>query len=234
MIHIFTFNLFQEHTMVAFLPGRNDCLIVDPGFSNDAESAELTAFLEEKGLTPAGILLTHGHLDHMYGTADLQEKYGCKVWMNEMDIQELEFADVFAGAIGYEKPRRFRFSSAGDGMTINLAGFSFEVIRTPGHTEGGVCYLERDKGFAFTGDTLFAGTIGRTDFKYSDYDKLMRSITERLLTLNPDTVIYPGHGESSTIGDEILHNPMLEPFNEPESGTDEESLQPIIIHNVRR
>ena len=99
---------------------------------------------------------------------------------------------------------------------LELAGLRLEVIATPGHTPGCVCYLEREQGVLFTGDTLFAGSIGRTDFPYSDYDDEIRSILEKLLPLEADVTLLPGHGPASTIGDERTHNPFLEPFNEPE------------------
>jgi glyoxylase-like metal-dependent hydrolase (beta-lactamase superfamily II) len=106
---------------------------------------------------------------------------------------------------------------------------TFEVIHTPGHTPGGVCFLEREAGILFTGDTLFAGSIGRTDFLYSEYDDEIRSIMEKIILLDPDIRIFPGHGPTSTIGQERTGNPFLEPFNEPEETTDPD-LEPVVIH----
>ena len=111
---------------------------------------------------------------------------------------------------------------------LEIAGMKWEVIATPGHTPGGVCYLEREAGVMLTGDTLFAGSIGRTDFLYSEYDDEIRSIMEKLILLDPDIRILPGHGPTSTIGHERTHNPFLEPFNEPEEPIDPE-LEPVVI-----
>jgi len=231
MIQIFTFNPFEEHTMVAYLPGRHDCVIVDPGCYTPRELEQLLSFLERSELKPSGILLTHAHPDHIFGVATIAGKYGCPVWLSAADQQEIENNPVLTGYLGLTVPEPFAYNDVKDGQKLSLAGFEFEAISTPGHTAGGMCYLERSKGFLFTGDSLFAGTIGRTDFKYGDYDALISSIMEKLITLDPSTTIFPGHGESSTIGHERTHNPMLEPFNEPEPDCGED-LQPIIIRNV--
>ena len=108
---------------------------------------------------------------------------------------------------------------------------TFEVIHTPGHTPGGVCFLEREAEVLFTGDTLFAGSIGRTDFLYSEYDDEIRSIMEKIILLDPAIRIFPGHGPTSTIGQERTGNPFLEPFNEPEEAPDPD-LEPVVIHGA--
>ena len=115
---------------------------------------------------------------------------------------------------------------------LAVAGMTFEVIHTPGHTPGGVCFLEREAGILFTGDTLFAGSIGRTDFPYSEYDDEIRSIMEKIILLDPAIRIFPGHGPTSTIGKERTGNPFLEPFNEPEEKTTDSDLEPVVIHGI--
>ena len=111
---------------------------------------------------------------------------------------------------------------------MEAAGLTFEVIATPGHTPGGVCWLVRDEKLLFTGDTLFAGAIGRTDLSFGEYDDEIRSIMEKLMLLDGDIRIFPGHGPASTIADERTGNPFLEPFNEPEEEPDPDQ-PPIII-----
>ena len=111
---------------------------------------------------------------------------------------------------------------------LSVAGMDFEVIATPGHSPGSVCYLEREAGILFSGDTLFAGSIGRSDLPGGEYDDLIRSILEKLLPLDPATRIFPGHGPSSTLGQERTGNPFLEPFNEPEEEPDPD-LEPVVI-----
>ena len=193
------------------------CIIVDPGFYSDEEESEFFGFLKDEGLTPEAVLLTHGHMDHIWGVKAVQDRYGIPVWLNSRDSDVIRTTGRNAMALGFKAPDYgFSFNSAEDGMTIEAAGMEFTVITTPGHTMGGVCYLEKAEKVMFTGDTLFAGTIGRTDFMESSYDDEIRSIMEKLIWLNPDIEIFPGHGRSSTIGAERTGNPFLEPFNERE------------------
>lgn len=199
--HIFTFNLFQEHTMVAWAAGPQ-CIIVDPGCHHPTDFEELYAFLDDSQLTPVAILLTHGHLDHTFGVKALQEKWDIPTYMHPAD-GELP-----------DRPFNFPFTPVEDGQVLKIADMQFKVITTPGHTPGSVCFLDEGNSLMFTGDTLFAGTIGRSDFSYSDYDDEIRSIMEKLIWLDPAIEIYPGHGPSSTIGNERTTNPFLEPFNE--------------------
>ena len=118
---------------------------------------------------------------------------------------------------GFTQPDKgFSTTDISDGETITAAGLGFKVITTPGHTPGSVCYLNEKYGVMFTGDTLFAGSIGRTDLPMGEYDDLIRSIMDKLMGLDGDTDILPGHGGRSSIGWERTHNPFLEPFNEKE------------------
>lgn len=219
-IHLFSFNIFEEHTMVAWKEGPS-CVVIDPGFYTESERNEFYNFLNGRGLIPEVILLTHGHIDHTWGVMDVQERYGVPVYMNSLDTELLKTNSLTAESFGLKAPD-FNFShiSAEDGMIIAAAGMEFTVITTPGHTRGCVCYLEKNEKVMFTGDTLFAGTIGRTDFPESDYDDEIRSIMEKLIWLDPDIEIFPGHGRSSTIGVERTGNPFLEPFNEKEEMED--------------
>ena len=200
-LHVFTFNLFQEHTYVAWAKGPA-CVIVDPGCHHPDDFDELYSFLDTKGLKPEAILLTHGHLDHTFGIKELQQKWdGIPTLMHPADKDLPETTP-------------FPFTAIGDNETLTYAGLAFKVIATPGHTPGSVCLLDEKDGVMFTGDTLFAGTIGRSDFAYSDYDDEIRSIMEKLIWLDPAIRILPGHGPESTIGIERQTNPFLEPFNE--------------------
>ena len=215
-LHIFTFNLFQEHTMI-LESGNSECVVVDPGFYDEKERKEFHDAVAAKGLKPCAVLITHGHLDHVWGVKDVQDTYGVPVYMNPADKILFDHDAVVSRKLGLTPPDYgFDITPVADGDVVKAAGFSFEVITTPGHTPGGVCWLERGEKMMFTGDTLFAGTIGRTDLKYGEYDDLIVSIMEKLMWLDTDIVICPGHGGRSDIGRERTHNPMLEPFNEPE------------------
>ena len=228
-IKTFTFNLFREHTMVAWTSGPG-CVIVDPGWYNAAERAEFFSFLEDSSLKPEAILLTHGHLDHVYGVAEARNAFDIPVYMDPAEVKVLEFSASSSVKLGLTPPDiHFDFIPVTDGMRVRAAGMEFVAISTPGHSPGGLCWLEEKERVMFSGDTLFADTIGRTDMMYSEYDDEIRSIMEKIIILDPDIAICPGHGPSSTIGHERTHNPFLEPFNEPEPDPDEE-VDPVEIH----
>lgn len=214
-IRRFIFNLLSENTLIlSGMPGK--CVIVDPGFNSPEERGTLLDYLSTASLVPEAVLLTHGHMDHVYGVAELQRLYGMPVYMSDADWPVLEYFQRVA-KFGIPVPDiNFTTTPVEDGSRIKAAGLEFLVITTPGHSPGGVCYLEEKEGAIFTGDTLFAGAIGRTDLYLSEYDDLIRSIMEKLMTLPGDINVYPGHGAPSTIGEERMTNPFLEPFNEPE------------------
>lgn len=215
-MHIFTFNLFREHTMVLDGPDSR-CVIVDPGFYSENERLEFFNYISDNGLKPEAILITHCHVDHIWGAKETQKKFGIPLYMGPEEVGIYESSDKIYTRLGVKAPDySFAVTRVEDGETIEAAGFSFKVIATPGHSPGGVCYLEEKEKIMFTGDTLFAGTIGRTDLFLGEYDDLIRSIMEKLIWLDPAIRIYPGHGPSSTIGVERTNNPFLEPFNEPE------------------
>ena len=216
-IRTFVFNAFGENTMILTC-GTSECLIVDPGFHTPEEEKIFMDALE--GLQPLAILLTHAHFDHAFGVAQLQQKYGIPVYMHPLEDATLEYDR------GRCKPGSFTFMRFDFTTTplqegpLEIGPFKCNVIWTPGHTRGSVCYHFAQDGFVLTGDTLFAGTIGRTDFGPGDYDDEIRSIMNKLMALPPDTEIRPGHAGTSTIGYEGTNNPFLEPFNEPEESSE--------------
>ncbi len=208
------FNSFQESCAIVW-SNSGECAIIDPGFYNEAEREELYGFIESKKLTPTKILLTHGHSDHIFGVKECSEHYNIPVLMHPADKLILNTSSEFCRIFGLKQPELFETEDIQDGQTITLGEDSFEVLHTPGHTPGGVCYLSRENKLMFTGDTLFAGTIGRTDNNYASYDELMESIFTKLMELDGDIDIHPGHGPESSIAEERTTNPFLQPFNEP-------------------
>ena len=205
----FAYNLFEEKAYIVWKEtGR--CVIVDPGFCCAEEKRAMLDALGQKSLKPEAILLTHAHFDHIYGVKELQDLYGIPVYMSPEDKVILEYDKEMTARFGLPAPdSSFTTADISDGETISAAGIRFEVISTPGHTPGGVCFLDREDGVLFTGDTLFAGAIGRTDFKYGEYDDEIRSIMEKLIFLDPETKVLPGHGPDTTIGKERTGNPFL-------------------------
>ena len=214
-IRRFIFNMLSENTLaVTGAPGR--CVVIDPGFLEESERESVLGYLDRNGLVPEAVLLTHGHIDHCYGVSALQQMFSIPVYMSEADWPVLEYFQRVK-KFGLPVPDiSFTRTGVQDGQTIGAAGLTFRVVTTPGHSPGGVCYVVDSERTVFTGDTLFAGTIGRTDLYLSDYDALITSIMEKLMALPGDYTVWPGHGSNSTIGEEMATNPFLEPFNERE------------------
>ncbi len=180
-----------------------EALILDPG--DDADRIERE--LRTQGLTPKGILLTHGHVDHIRGVPGLARALGLPVWLHTAELPlytspQNALLPWLPAAEGLPEPAR---------ALPQAAGLTYRMLETPGHTPGGVSYYFADSATVFTGDTLFAGAIGRTDLPGGDTGVLLRSIRAELLVLPPSTVVYPGHGPETTIGDEAAENPFLIP-----------------------
>lgn len=216
MIHIeyFTVNAFQERSLV-ISDKDGACAFVDPGFSNPTELAKAEEYVEQKGMKPVCIMLTHAHFDHIYGVAELARKYNIPVYMHPDEKHTLDVTNPYlCKAFGLAVPETFEWEAI-KSEGIQVGNLEFDIIETPGHTPGGVCFLERNEKMLISGDTLFAGAIGRTDHPGGDYDILMKSIFEKLMCLDGDISVIPGHGPDSSIADERMTNPFLLPFNEP-------------------
>jgi len=235
VIHSFTFNPFGERTHLLRC-GEEGCVIIDPGMCSREECGELWGFLSENSLTPSAVLLTHAHPDHIFGVGAVLQRFQVPVYMHPLEKPVKDYAGAQSRLFGMPSPDcSFSTTDIADGETLSFQGLEIEVIHTPGHTTGGVCYLCKSEGVLFCGDTLFAGAIGRTDLKFGEYDDEIRSIMERLILLDPATRILPGHGAESTIGEERSSNPFLEPFNEAEEPSEgEEDLRPVVIRSDLR
>lgn len=234
MLKILTFpvNPFQENCSLAW-DGTGEGVIIDPGFCDSAEASAVYGKISEKSVRPVAILLTHGHFDHIYGVRECAEKYGIPVWMHPDDRIILDNDDKIAGTFGLAAPDTgFRTQDLSDGQTFHFGETDFRVIATPGHTPGGVCLYDEQDKVLFSGDTLFAGAIGRTDNVWGDYDKLIVSIMDKIMGLPGDVAVFPGHGPQTSIADERTHNPFLQPFNEPEPEQIDWDADGIELHGI--
>lgn len=188
-----------------------ECVIIDPGFSNGNEFERLKKFINDKNLTPVKILLTHCHFDHVLGLEDARLYWNLPVYFDHKESDQLERAPRYSTMLGIEtKPFSGEAIDIKDGDIIRFGSTQLQVISTPGHTEGGVCYYCREQEAIFTGDTLFAGSIGRTDHLGGNLEQLMNSITTKLMTLDGQVRVYPGHGSKSDIAYERVTNPFLQ------------------------
>jgi hydroxyacylglutathione hydrolase len=181
------------------------CIVIDSEVGDGA----LVDFLKENGLQPEAIVLTHGHLDHIYGIPSLRTEYpNIKVYIHKLDEDMLIGArpasPIASLSVNYGPGQIIK-----DGDELHFAGITLRVLHTPGHTPGGICLYSQADDVIFTGDALFAGSIGRTDFPLGDYEHLISAIKTRLLVLPDRTVVYPGHGPQTTIAEEKATNPYL-------------------------
>jgi hydroxyacylglutathione hydrolase len=184
-----------------------DCLIIDPGL----EAEELLEFLDERKLNPVAVVLTHGHIDHIAGVALLRDQYPkIKVYIHNLDAEMLtEPINNLSSMTGSVFVTESEDVSLQEGDVIEQAGVKLLVLHTPGHTPGGISlYSERD-GVVFVGDTLFADSIGRTDFPGGSMSQLLNSVREKLFSLPEETKVYPGHGPATTIAHEKQYNPFF-------------------------
>jgi len=187
---------------------ETDCLVLDPGLDHQP----LLEFLRQNNLTPVAAVLTHGHIDHIASLRPLLAAYpDLAVYIHKLDAPMLTDSDAnlaasFGLAFTVDVPNLVLVE---DGDRIQAAQLSLEVLHTPGHTPGGICLYARDDGAVFTNDTLFTESIGRTDFPGGDMHLLLESIRRKLFCLPDETIVYPGHGPSSTIAREKTFNPFF-------------------------
>jgi hydroxyacylglutathione hydrolase len=208
-VHVFELGSLQVSAYVVV--DDDQAVLIDA----PEESEQLIEFCESQGLTPHTLINTHGHGDHIYGNALVKKRWpGISIAIGKADAPMLTSPvrnlSVMLGQL-VKSPEADRLLVEGDRIAVGAA--ELEVLDTPGHTPGGISLLARQgpgrRPAVFTGDALFADSIGRTDFPGADHDTLLEAIRTKLLTLPPDTVVYPGHGPETTIGEELAGNPWL-------------------------
>ncbi len=184
-----------------------EALVVDPG----DEISRILELLKRHGLKVKAIVITHAHIDHIGGAQKLKKATGAPVYMNPDDAELQEMMHVQAGWLGVETPDAVEIDApATDGGKLVVGTTEFHVLHTPGHTQGSISLWIPSEGKLVAGDTLFRDSIGRTDLPGGDSRQILRSIHERLLPLPEETEVFPGHGESTTIGREKQVNPFLQ------------------------
>lgn len=189
-----------------------ECLIVDPGCYSESEKDRLKKFIESNNLKPVKLVNTHGHFDHIMGNAYVASTWGLKTYIHPADKGHLERASQYSEMFGYkvEQPP-VETLDLEDGGVVEFGNSKLNVIHTPGHTRGGVSLYcdQEDNKFVITGDSLFAGSIGRTDLPGGDYDALMHSLLSKLVVIGGEYRVLPGHGPETTIAHELNTNPFL-------------------------
>lgn len=208
-VKTFYFNDLRECCHVVY-DQTKACVIIDPGCEKPGERQRLEKFVEENGLVPEKLLCTHGHFDHVMGNAFVTRRWNIPTYIHPADKGQLERTAQYCQMFGIsiEEPPADTTDLA-DGDLVRFGDSALKVLHTPGHTRGGVCFYSEPDGLLFTGDTLFAGSIGRTDLPGGDYDQLMDSLLNKVIRTGPDTRVLPGHGPETTIAQEMNTNPFL-------------------------
>jgi hydroxyacylglutathione hydrolase len=208
-IQALTFNAFSENTYLVWDDTR-EAVIIDPGCSNYEERQVLQQFVEEKQLNIKYLLNTHAHIDHILGNDFVKKTYGVELYLHPNDRPIYEAAQsrsVFWGFGGYVHTEVDQWLAEGD--VIRFGQSELHVILVPGHAPGHVAFVNEEERICLSGDVLFKMSVGRTDFELCNHDHLMDSIRHRLFALPDDTVVFPGHGPTTTIGFEKAHNPYV-------------------------
>lgn len=211
MIHvkIFIFNPFRENTYIVW-DDTGECIIIDPGCENAREQDELKSELGKNGLKPVKLINTHCHIDHILGNAFIKDAFSIPLIIHKLELPLLANSDQQAAFFGLESCKQVEPDSfIEEGDTIQFGESEFDVLHIPGHSPGGISLVNRKEKIAFTGDVLFQGSIGRSDLPGGDHNLLIKNIKEKLLLLDPDTIVYPGHGPATKIAIERNTNPFL-------------------------
>ena len=208
-IKSFTFNPYQENTYLIFDDSK-EAVIIDPGNYEAYENESISKFIDENKLQLKKIILTHCHLDHCLGNKYLNEKYGAELLIpfDERDLyKNVENIATLFGFANYSHLDENEYLKEKD--KIEFGDIKLDVLFLPGHSPGHLAFYFKNDNVCFSGDVLFYNSIGRTDLPGGDHDTLINSIKNKLFLLNPNTIIYPGHGQKTTLKNEMKDNPFL-------------------------
>lgn len=206
----FTFNPFQENTYLV-VDDNNECVIFDPGCWDEQEKSILSSYIEKEGLRPVRLINTHCHIDHILGNRFVAERYGLPLEIHEGELPVLQRGPAVAQMYGLPypepSPEPGRFIAAGE--LIEWGNTQLKAIYTPGHSPASLSFFCEKDRFLIAGDVLFYESIGRTDLPGGDHQTLINSILRELFPLGDDVEVFPGHGPSTSIGYEKVHNPFV-------------------------
>ena len=210
-VKCFTCNMLSENCYVVSDESR-DCVIIDCGAYYPEEGQAIVGYIRQQQLTPRHLLCTHGHFDHCMGNGYIFRAFGLKPRAHQddsflMEEMERQTSDILGIPIHLDVPPVGNYLSDSD--NISFGSHTWQILHTPGHTPGGIVFYDADEHIAFSGDTLFRMSIGRTDFERGSYADMMTSLHMLATQLPADTKIYAGHGPETTMADEIRYNPYL-------------------------
>ncbi len=210
-IKSFIFNMFGVNTYLMWDDASREVAIIDPGMITPAEKCLIDSFIQENNLTPKYLINTHFHIDHTFGIDHIKTKYNLPVMGNVEDEFLSENIDSQARLFGLPAiSQSIKIEQPiNDGDTITIGNELIKLIHVPGHSPGSIVIYAPQSGFIISGDVLFKNSIGRTDLAKGNYQQLISGITKKLLSLPKETIVYPGHGLSTTIDDEIQYNPYI-------------------------
>jgi hydroxyacylglutathione hydrolase len=211
MINIkqFTFNAYQENTYILF-DESGECVIIDPGMYDASEQNQLVQFVRGAGLNPVLLLNTHCHIDHVFGNKFVFDNWSLKPQFHKGELPVLQAVPAYAPQMGmrYElspEPEIF----LGESGSVSFGNSKLELVFAPGHSPAHLCFYAEADNFLIGGDVLFYNSIGRTDLPGGNHEQLIESIRQNVFILPDDCKVFPGHGQSTTIGHEKKHNPFL-------------------------
>ena len=208
-IKSFTFNPFAENTYVLY-DEMGEAVIIDPGCYEKSEKAELFDFVKAEQLTPVKVLNTHCHIDHVLGNAFVINTYDIPLWFHKDEEPILRAVPSYASNYGFPMYQDSQASHyIKDGEVVKFGHTALQSILVPGHAPGHLVFYHEESKTCIGGDTLFQGSIGRTDLPGGHHETLLKAIKSRLFALPDDTTVYPGHGPATTIGEEKIYNPFV-------------------------
>lgn len=205
----FTFNELAENTYVCY-DETGECVIVDPGCNHPEEEAALADFIIAEKLRPVRLLNTHCHFDHVFGNKFVFDKWGLKPEFHRQETPIFKWIPEAGARYGFDVPSSPEPETyVSEDEPVTFGNTTLEVLFTPGHSPGEVCFYHAPSKQLIAGDVLFQGSIGRTDLPGGSFETLMESIFQKIVPLGPDVVVYCGHGDSTTVGAEVKSNPFL-------------------------